>query len=286
MQVVRFFVIIKPVFGFVLITIASGLSEASDSIGKYAVSKKIENIYTLGFLSLFWTEVFILVSVILGMPFVFNINSLPTFSLRIIFEILQTQLTLYAIIKADRSTFSFVRLITIPLLVLVDFRLHYFISVNQLIGIALIFFTIAILFKTGKREKKGSVLAFLTGINAVITISLYKYDISNYNSVAAEQFIVILFIMVYLILRNKDKPWKYLLKPLPGSQSLLGGLGSAIEGFAYAYAPASVILTARRALGVFWSIVFGNRVFKETHLGLKLVALAIIIVALVLLANS
>lgn len=271
-------------FGVILESIASVFNESSDSIGKFAFNRKLENVYTLGFLSLFWTIIFLAITVIFGAALKFSVESLPFFVPRAILEVIQMELTIHAIVKADRSTFGFIRLVTVPLLLLVDIGLHYSISIHQLIGIALILVTLIWLLKNGKLNKQGSLLVLLTAINATITLSLYKYDISHFNSVAAEQILIALIIMLYMLIRNPEKPWRYLIKPLTGTQALLAGLGGAIEGYAYSFAPASIILTAKRALSVFWSIIFGNRIFKEKQLGFKIIGLLIIVLALVLIA--
>ena len=266
-------------FGIVLISLGTFAGELSDSLGKLEVKKRIETIYTMGFLSVFWATILLAVSLLFGAPFVFKLASLQTFAPRVAFELLGANLTIRAIVKANRSTFSFMRILTIPLLLLVDLRLGYLISATQIIGIGLMLVALYILLKEGRRSRRGALLALLTAINAVVTISLYKYDISHYNSVAAEQLIVTGIIMLYFIisaLRLGQKPWRYLLRPVPGLQSFSSGAGGVLEGFAYKYAPASIILTLKRALGVLWSVIFGNFYFNEKRLSEKLFSLGLI----------
>jgi hypothetical protein len=272
-------------FGVLLMSLASGFNETADSLGKYAVSQRRQNIYTMGFLSLFWTQIFLLATLAFGASFRFSLHSLPTFIPRLILEVILADLTLRAIVKADRSTFSLVRLTTVPLLLLFDLRLHYAVTAHQIAGILLIFLTLLVFLSTTKHTAKGWFISLVTAVVASITLTLYKYDISHYNSVVAEQFIILFVIMIYMLARNHIKPWGYLFKSYSGSQSFLSGIGSVLESFAYFYAPASVILTTKRAMAVFWSIIFGNRLFKEKQLVLKLAVLAVVTFALVLLTH-
>lgn len=276
-------------FGIILVSLGTFTGELSDSLGKLEVKKRVESLYTMGFLSVFWAAVLLVATVPLGATFVFRLASLRTFIPRVGFELLGANLTIRAIVKADRSTFSFLRILTIPLLLLVDLRLGYAISAGQIVGIGLMLVALYVLLHDGNRSRRGAGLAFLTALNAVVTISLYKYDISHYNSVAGEQVIVTAILLAYFIvmsLRAGQKPWRFLWRPIPGLQSFSSGAGGVLEGFAYKYAPASIILTLKRALGVLWSILFGNAYFKEKHLRHKLVALGLIVVGLYLITVS
>src|SRR5690606_12002348 len=101
------------------------------------------------------------------------------------------------IVKADRSTFSFLRLLTIPLLLVVDIVLLYAISVTQIAGIAVILVALAILLYAHKKARKYAGLVVVTALVSVVTISLYKYDISHFNSVVAEQSIFYVIMLVF-----------------------------------------------------------------------------------------
>lgn len=220
--------------------------------------------------------------------FIFVAASLPFFLVRVMLEIFQVQLTLTAIEKASRSTFSFLRLLTIPLLLLVDISLGYDISTAAMIGMAVMFFGVSFVLFDKNFEKAGSKLIIFTAMNAVLTISLYKYNIEHFNSVAGEQIPMAAILLVYFFIlsriKNHEHPIALLKQRIFQKQTLASGIGSAFDAFAYSFAPASVITTARRGFAVFWSILSGQHYFHERHILLKLLTLGFFVVGLVLLA--
>src|SRR3989338_6893065 len=122
------------IFGIFLLASRSFFSEIGVSLGKEEVARRKENIYTYGFLSLcLSTIVFFLIALLRG-QFLFSLDSLPTLVPRIILEILQAYVIVKAVTTADRSTFGFLLVLTIPLLLLVDLALGYSLSLNQIIG--------------------------------------------------------------------------------------------------------------------------------------------------------
>lgn len=275
-------------FGILLMALGTGLGEASSSLGKAQVAKKRESIYSMAFLSSFFTGLFIGVTVLFGASFSFNLQSLPFFVPRALLEILLAYITTRAIIKADRSTFGFLRLITLPLLLAVDLMLHYMFSVYQVAGMIVILLSLGLLLGLRSISHKGAGLIILGGLVSVATISLYKYDISHFNSVAAEQIIVsaalVLFFGIMAKYKAKENVWTLLTRPVSAFQSLSMGLAGVFESFAYLFAPASVIVGAKRGLEVLWSILAGHYYFKELGLKTKLLAFILIIFALGLLA--
>ena len=55
------------------------------------------------------------------------------------------------------------------------------------------------------------------------------------------------------------------------------GFGSAIESFAYGFAPVSVVISLKRSMALMWSVVFGHAFFSEK--GIKKKAYAGVVVA-------
>jgi hypothetical protein len=277
-------------FGLLLIALSTSLGEASESIGKNQVNHKLQSLYAMAFLSSFFSIVFFGITLLFGAPFRFQLASLPFFMPRLFLELLLSYLTVSAIVKADRSTFSFARLVTIPLLLLVDLRAHYAISILQVAGILIILLTLAFLFKVNPPARKGMFLVFITGLLSVITISLYKYNINHFNSVVAEQGIISCVLVVFFCImaryNNNENVIKLLVRLPSAIQAYSGGVASVLESFAYSYAPASIILSAKRGLGVFWSILSGRYYFQEVGFKQKLLALILVIFALLLLAQG
>ena len=277
-------------FGIVLAGISSALNELSDSIGKKGIYDRAESIYTFGFLNLsFGTVLFILVG-FLRHDLLFSPASFPTFLPRILLEIVQAQLTVMVVAQADRGHFSLVRTLTIPLLLAADLSLGYAISNGRMIGMGLIVAAIFILLSSERYRTKGLLLLLLTAANAAITISLYKYDVSHFNSVEAEQSIVGLIVMAYFFtlarLRGGENPLRILQKPRFAAQALASGSSSFVGSFAILFAPASVITTALRASAVLFSILSGRFYFKEKRFFVKLLLFALMGVGLVLLVRT
>lgn len=189
---------------------------------------------------------------------------------------------------ADRSTFGFVRTMTMPLLLAVDLLLGYKISGWQFIGIGIIIFSLFLNFSLQGIKKQGVWLSLSTAVLAVATITLYKYDITHYNSVAAEQAIIHLILLAFLIslafLKAKENPFAFLKQKTYLFQTLINAIPSFANSYAYVFAPASIILSAYRSSAVFWSVVSGKIYFKEEHLLIKLTCLILLIGGMILLA--
>ncbi|MEK7192482.1 MAG: hypothetical protein AAB646_03140, partial [Patescibacteria group bacterium] len=265
--------------GFLMVLAGTFFEEIGTSIGKTKVSEKKESVYTMGFLNMLWgVLIFLVIAFLIKKNFVFSLASLPTFSIRVILEIAQIQASIMAINRAERSTFEFIRIGTVPLLLLVDVILGYAIGVNQIFGISLVVAALIFLMLNHGLSSAGIGYVIFSTLNAVATISLYKYNITHFNTVEAEQSVIMLFLMVYLFLMahfaNKENPASFLKKPIFLAQSFSAGVGSILISFAYLFAAASIITTAKRGLGTLWAIGSGKFYFHENHARLKLISLA------------
>ena len=275
-------------FGIFLTSFASFFTEVSDSIGKQQVSQYKQSIFTMIFLQLFCgTIIYVLIFLVKPESFVFSFASLPFFVTRIFLELVQSYSTVRAITFVDRSTFSFIRIGTIPLLAIVDFFIGYQLSLFKLAGIGIIVFTLLFVFINRNIKKTGVGWVIFSTLNAVITLSLYKYDITNFNSVLAEQLIVylisLIFFAVCAFVYGKENPFSFLKQRISLTQSLTNGLGGVIDSFAYGFAPASVITAAKRSSAALWAIAAGRAYFKEKHILIKVAVGFFLILGLVAL---
>lgn len=284
--------------GLLMTVFAMLVDEVGTSIGKTKALIRKESIYTMGFLNNLWGTLFILALAFFvpkdlfapGFPggFVFTAASLPTFLPRLALEVLQMHVTLMAIVRADRSTFGFLRIITIPLLLAVDVALGYTVSTIQMFGIGLIALSLVFLFINHGIKRNGALLVLFTAFNAVATVSLYKYDITHFNSVEAEQSIVMIVLLAYCFIlarmRECENPLAFLLQPIFFIQSLTKGIAGVILSFAYLFGPASIIITAKRASLILWAMLSGNIYFHEKRFAVKAISLLLILVGLSLLA--
>lgn len=266
--------------GIVLIAVGELFAEASATIGRYEVKHRKETLYSMGFLSGFWATVFLLIYSLTWGEFRFAWESLPTFGLRLILETILLFFTLQATITADRSTFAFLRTFTIPLLLVVDIALGYAISIPQIFGISLIVIALLILLLNHGLSRRGKILSLLSALTAVATISLYKYNITNFNSVEADQALTHIFLLIVIVIAAKvhtdENVTRQMFRPLFFAQSLLAGVATVLMSFAFLFAPASVIMAVKRSLEILGAIVSGRTYFHEKHVLLKLLACALV----------
>lgn len=276
-------------FGLTLVFIAAIFSEVGSSVGKHEVALRKESVYSLGFLDLIWGTVFFFAyALVIPSAFIFDPASLPTFLPRVVFEIGIAYCIVHAVTLADRSTFGFLRTLTLPFLLLVDLALGYALSLAQIVGISVIAVSLIILFMNHGIRRQGAHYVVISAFLAVVTISLYKYDITHYNSVIAEQGIISIIILTfyYLMARfvSHENPFRLLRNPTIFTQSFASGVGQVFMSFAYLFAPASIISTASRAFNIFVSLISGDLYFKEKHILLKSIAFVVMVIGIVLLA--
>lgn len=273
-----------------LIVAGSFFSEVATSLGKEEVARKKETIFTYGFLSLFLgTVVFFLIAIFVRGEFIFSMQSLPTLLLRAVLEIVQAYVSIKAITVADRSTYGFLRIFTIPLLLIVDLALGYPLTQNQIIGVSLLTISVLLLLLNHGLRAKGILLVLFSAVNAVITLSLFKYNITHFNSVEVEQGIIQIILLVYfavMVWRTKGQnPLRLLLKPLFFFQSFSQAIGGVLGSFGYYFVPASVAASIERPTSVFFSLLAGNRYFHEKKLAQKFIAFLLLLIGFAFLAG-
>ncbi len=273
--------------GITLAALGSFFNEISMSFGKWKILHKKENIYTFGFLNYFWLLIIFIVMVIIKNNFIFNYESIPLLVIYIILEFAQMYASLNAMAIADRSTFGFLMIITIPLLLIVDIFLGYKIGFWAVLGIFIIVVSLIFLFINHGVNKKGIGYVIFSSINAVATISIYKYCITHYNSVEAQLIITSVFLLIFLFIMSKwkykENPLKYVFNKKFFLQSILMSIGSVFLSISYLYAPASIITSGKRAFSILWSVVSGNKFFHEKHIFVKIISFLLIIIGLVLM---
>lgn len=274
---------------FLIVLFSTLAHEAANSIAKKSIASKTESLYAFGFLGFFWVAVFMAVTVLFfGADFRLSAASLPTLLTRILVECLLVYVAAKAVAVADRSTAGFLHTLTIPLLLLVDIAMGYGITLVQVGGIALLFLGIGLLFLRSKKSNRGAKYLIAMSLIGVITTSLYKYNITHFNSVAAEQLVVVVCIMLFFSLlaavHRKRQPVTLLFKRSTGAQALASGLGIAIESFAFLFAPPSIVIAFKRGFALLWSIFFGHKWFHEHKLALKLRAATLALAGLAIIS--
>ena len=275
--------------GALLVIAATFFRELSSASGKDKVQHHEESIYTMAFLTFIWATVgFLLIAIFKEGSFVFVSASLPTLITRIVFELALTHTAIIAIVRADRSTFSFLHIITLPFLLLVDVALGYRVTELQIAGIVVIVLVLGILFVSHGVRRKGAALVAAVSLGAVVTISLYKYNITHFNSVVAEGLLAHLALLIYFIglglYKTHKNPFLALKKPVFLFQSVSAGIGALFVSFAYLFAPASAITGIKRAASILWGIISGKHIFHEKHFFIKMVAFGVLTSGIILLA--
>ncbi|MBI4065721.1 hypothetical protein HY412_00815 [Candidatus Kaiserbacteria bacterium] len=276
-------------FGIFLAGISAAFEELTNSLGKRKIGDGTESYYTFGFLTQFFSALLILGAGLLLNNLVFALDSLVTFIPRVLVAILEIQLAVIALVKVDRGNIGFIRLATIPLLLLTDLALGYSLSVFQILGMCLIVAPIIVLFSQGKNDK-GLWLALTVAALAAVDISLYKYDISHFNSVEAEQAIISLILSLYFFITaaivRRENPILFLKRPVYLIQTGSSGLAYVVGSFSYLFAPASIITAAFRGFSVLFSILTGQFYFKEKNFLVRFGLFILIVDGLLLLIKA
>jgi hypothetical protein len=273
--------------GIFLIIIATLFEEVSTSSAKESITRHAESIASRAFLVGMWGFLFLGMSLLGGVEWKFNTASLPFFLSRVAVEIVLTNITIRAITIADRSTFGFFRTLTIPIILGIDVMLGTVLSISQIWGVLAIVGSLLILSYRHSLSSKGMGLALLSAIGSSITLSLYKFNITHFNSVPAEQMLSGMIILPYFLWHalaiDKENPFKLLRSKKILSESAASGVGGILASFAYLFAPASVIVAVQRSSAVCWSIVAGALHFHERHIVEKLSVVGLTILGIVLL---
>jgi hypothetical protein len=271
----------------VLVSIGTFFDELSIALGKAKVEHNEQTIYSMAFLSYIWATLWFFLIILYKGNFVFSLASLPTFIPRLLIELILAHITTLAIIRSDRSTFGFIRTGTIPLLLLTDLWMGYTLSTTQLFGILILAGTLLVAFMNHGLQREGIMLVVWATILPIATIALYKYNITHFNSVEAEQFLTHLALLIYLFVMamkvGKENPFALFIKRKFFVQSFAAGLAGVLVSFAYLFAAASTIIAAKRAIAVLGAIVSGNRYFAEKGLGLKIILFVLVSVGIILL---
>lgn len=282
--------------GIFLASLATLIGEVGHSIGKNEVAHRRESILGMGFLNILWGVIIYVIIAVFVSPdtfvgsifgeyrFSFEFVPLSLFLIRVCLEVLVINLVLRGVVAATRSSFSFLRMLTIPFLLGADILLGYQISVQEFIGIAVILITTISLVASSTIKRDGMWYVIGMALLAVFTVSIYKYNITNYNSVMGEQLTMSVIMMIYLgvaaTVTTKKNPLRHFKRPIVVLQSLASGLDSVITSVAFVFAPGSIIMTARRTSAILWSVLAGNIVFGEQKLLLKIAGLGVLCIGL------
>jgi multidrug transporter EmrE-like cation transporter len=275
-----------------LVLVGNFFEELSASASKHAFTGRVFTYVLYGFLVESISVIFFGGTALIGgFSLAYNTHALPLFTLRVITEFLQCEVVFRALAIADRSTFGFIRVLTIPLLLLVDIMMGYTITNLQFLGIGIILVVLLAYFASGKIQGKGMGLALMSALLSVLDLTLYKYDITHYNVAAISQlYVALALFLIYGVRLVSSKEERSLLvqmkaHPLLGLVFVSQGFSSLLVSLAYQYAPASLILAFSRGVSVLWSLISGVFYFHEERVLKKTFAFALIILGLLVLVH-
>ncbi len=286
------YAIMHIMFAGLLVFVAQLFGEVSTSSSKHAFKERLFSYTLYGFLSHIVAALFFLVMMyITNEAFSYNTKALPLLAARVILELIQCEIVYRAFVKADRTTFGFARILTIPLLLLVDIFLGYSISNTQLLGIGIIAASLLAYFGMEHLKGKGVHLALLSSVLSVVTISIYKYDVSNYNTPALVQLVsssILAFVYsMRVAFSRKDRALLLSIEkhPMLGFVFLSEATASGLLSYAYILAPASLILALSRASAVVWSLLSGVFYFHEKKVIRKVFFCSILAIGLIVMVR-
>lgn len=285
-------------FGVLITSLATLIGEAGSKFAKDELQHHRESYFELAFLNGLF-GILLLLAVVFFVPtdslfgelfggFVFQTESLPTFLARVLLEMVVIHLFVIGLEKATRATFSFLRMLTIPFLLLTDIALGYEFTLLELMSVGVIFVTVLALLSTHALKRDGMWYVIGGSLTAVATVSLYQYNITHFNSVAGEQLMMLAFLKVYLlsaaVYQSRRNPLRHFKRPRVIFHSLAAGLETVLISFAFLFAPSTIIMTAKRTSAILWAILSGHRFYHEQHIGAKFAGLGILSVGLLMLA--
>lgn len=276
-------------FGILLAVIAAFFVEIGCSVAKHEHNKQSEDIWGLIFLnSLVTLAIYISVGLYHG-TLDFVVHSWPILIIAVLLNLASTFVSNMATLKASRSMAGVFKMLTVPLLTITDYLLGYDISPVQILGIGLVVLTVIGLIKHDAWHKPSTKWLMLNTLMSVLTITIYKYSIDHIATVETFQVINLILLIIGSILAarilTKQNLFKLFTHPFAILQATSMGVGSVLDGFAYSYAPASIINAAYRSAQSFWTLVTGSLYFHEHKIVTKVVAVIFLIGGVFLLVK-
>ena len=262
-------------FGILLQIIGTFTEEVSEALGKDNVRRRIEKIWTLGFLNALMAFIGLLFIITFFRGWdTMTLHTWPTFIIRALIFVVQSAMTIKAIVHSERSTFGFLRVGTIPLILVIDLFLGVLLSGWQILGMLCIAGTILLLSLNHGLSRKGIGYVLFGTVSAAIQLSLLSYNVKHGNTVELEQLGVMCVVIpafYYLARRaGEGSPLQALRQRRVLLQSSLHGGAMILGSYAFLYAPASVLLAAARGSAVMASVLTGHWFFHEKKFALKI----------------
>lgn len=274
--------------GSILAFFEALFTEGSSTLGKQTLKEKGESPYSfLAITYIMGALVLFMVSLATKQEFIFSLQSIPFFTARLILDMILGYVGVKALMLFDRSFFSLVRVMTIPLLLLFDVLLGNTVSLLEMVAIGGMFFIFLLLCEYEHFTLSKMRIALPFALLPAFTLTLYKYDITHFNSVFAEQCISLFFLALFAFVMDlviyKENPLRLFANPRIIAQATCAGIAEVAASFAYVFGTASVITGLRRAYSILFGLVSDVYIFKKKEDTLTLFSIAGIVCLVLLL---
>jgi hypothetical protein len=163
--------------------------------------------------------------------------------------------------------------------------------VPQIGGLLLLTIALLLIFSGKQFSKRAIGPVIFSSVNAVVTISLFKYDIAHFNSIAAEQIGMLAILFVYALIgryvMSEPNPFGRVMKDRKILlQVTADAIGGVCQSFAFLYLPPSILMAVKRSTSVFWALLSGHFAFHEKHFLRKSLTVIMLISSLTLLIHG
>lgn len=259
------------------------ISSFIDQLG-FSIIKKVENdevhtqdVWTTALITWLSSSILIFVITVVKGKYLLDQSIVWIFIPRIILEIIQLYVTFKALKIAELSSFNFIRVFTIVLVVIFELIfLKTSPDLYQYLGILITILAVAYTFRHGIKQIAGSKFILLSTINAGILVVLTRYQFQHNDPYLNESIVRVFSILILFSISMFKNKFKFRINKksllLLPTKSLVGILNLT----ALSLGNAAIYTTAERGGSLLSSVIVGHKVFKETSLGEKLgVALAL-----------
>jgi hypothetical protein len=228
------------------------------------------------------TTIFGIIAVLLARDRAFTrtLTSFLLFIFQVLAGVFFQEFTNKAIHHADRSTFSVMSTMSIPLLLISDIVLGYEVSRWQIIGVVVLVLTLGITIFRGDFSLKGIKYIVISNLISMGTIIAFKYSTTHYTSTEMMNLLNSGFMtFLFSIIVSRTKGWKGIkecLKPKYIGFASLYGIGGVLCAAAYKYMIASMVITLKRFFAMMFGVITGKLYFHEDHILRKLSVASVI----------
>ncbi|MDR3168913.1 MAG: hypothetical protein LBU27_04055 [Candidatus Peribacteria bacterium] len=240
------------------------------------------DIHQISLLTMLATMVFsgIVVATSNDRTFTRTLGSFLLVVFQILAGVLFSEISNKAVHQADRSTFSVMSTISIPLLLISDIVLGYDVSWRQIAGVIILVMMLGYTVFTGDFSKKGIKYIITSNLISMGTIIAFKYTTTYYASTELMNFynaggMSLLFLVI--VGRTKGRHGiQQILRPKYLGFASLYAVGSVLCAAAYKYMIASMVIALKRFFSMMFGILTGKLFFHEENTTKKLSVASVI----------